>query len=169
MIRHAVSNLFFLFLLTACEGGKEGNSPLFEMIFVRDGRGLFRGTGFGMEKDTVAEMEAGNIIFSDALGIRIGLDAGPGRAASLDYFFAGKPEVLAGIALNLSMRDEFETVALYREIESHLMEKYGVPDGGFGELRWRSQEVDAEVILKLDEAKTAILLNFVQREDRKIM
>lgn len=153
-----------IILLASCGDEAESNSELFNSIFIKNDEGIFRGLTFGMSAKRIRKVETGLQFKEDELGLRTELDLGKGRKVDMDYFLEGESSTLSGIVVNMKLRDEFETVELYREIETEMKTRYGVAEGGFGDYTWKSAEIEAEVILKIDDAKTAILLNFIRPE-----
>lgn len=154
---------FFLLLAcllwVACQPA-ESHSRLFREVFGEDAA-HFRGVTLGESLAQVREKETGRPYRDDAFGLEYRLNVGTERPATVEYMSrTGEERLVESIVLNLRLEDEGETSRLYSEIESHLRNRHGVPQGNLGNLLWEDEDQGVQAILRLLDDKKGISLNF---------
>ena len=166
--------------LAACEPEEVAHSEYFKKIF-KEERGLFRGLALGVGMVEVREAEGGKPLYDDAFGLAYKVNLGEGEECLVEYMgvggeeeavgldrqeesngVEGKERELVSILVNVMLGNEAETTALYNETEAFLRGRHGVPDGSFGGYRWRDEELNLAISLRLLADKKSFSLNFAR-------
>ena len=149
-------------LLTACQSDEVAHSEYFKKIF-KEEQGLFRGIALGDALEAVRQAEGGKPVNDDAFGLAYKVNLGEGEECLVEYMsLAGEKRMVQSILVNVMLGVEAETTALYNEIEAFLRGRHGVPDGSFGGYRWRDEEFNLAISLRLLADKKSFSLNFAR-------
>ncbi len=178
MEKHPLLPLVLAFFLLACNTRSNQHSPLFRQIFFPDSAQAnhrmdstnFRGLVLGQPIPVVKAVEkAARPMHEDELGLSYEIQLSETATLLLDYYSdrtnSRQPrDRLTSIVADVLMKEEVETAHLYEDIEAYFNERYGISDGGYGQLVWTSYTPytnNMEVRLILNENKTQITINFI--------
>ncbi|RMG75870.1 MAG: hypothetical protein D6722_00285 [Bacteroidetes bacterium] len=159
----------------ACTTNQPSHSPLFQEIFVDDSS-TFRGCFLGADMTRIPRQEQGQSPeHQDLLGITYHIALSPGYLMIVDYYSdhlkaEQDSQRLASIVANILVNDEVETAKLYEEIRAYFQARYGISSGLYGNYQWQSSNAfthSMEVILRLNEDKKGITLNYVDTQPRQ--
>lgn len=171
----SISIVLAALALHGCPQATPSRSTLFYEIFLDD-TSTFRGSllGGGITQ-VLAHEDTASPVQQDPLGITYHLQLSPGYLMITDYFSdhlktEQRTQRLASIVANILINDEVETAKLYDEILAYFNERYGVSTGLYGRYQWQSSNRfthSIEIILRLDEDKKGLTLNFIDTQPRQ--
>ena len=151
-----------LLLLLGCQGPQQAHSAEFTALFRSEEAPGFRGYRPGDPLAKVLEQEEGAARTADAYGLVYEIILGEEKTARIDYMSreGGTPRRLSAIVVQVKTPEEAAASELYTEIEAFLRGRHGVPNGSFGQYRWRDEESELEVELRMLSDKKSFSLNF---------
>lgn len=160
-----------LWVLAACETNELEHSKIFKQIFLSKGA-TFRGTNLGDSFSVPLESEAPHEPkYKDNLGVTYEIDLDHKRRMFIEYYrddidSPSSDNRVAAIVANVLLEDELVTAQLYNELHDYFntIDVYGFSRGTYGNYIWESQTKYSsrmEVILKLNDNKKGITLNFI--------
>ena len=157
----------------ACQTEEPLHSPMFEQIFI-EGEGTFRGIFLQDDISVVKRKESGlPPLYEDPLGISYKIRGQNGDDVYIEYYTPlGRSDQpltqISSIVVNVVMREELRAANLYDETFAHLSQLYGVPQGTYEHYTWdgilqAKTGTGMEIILKLDDSKNKITLNYISK------
>lgn len=161
------------FLGWACQAENTLHSPIFQDIFAQ-GEGTFRGI-FLQDDISVVKLKEADLppLYEDPLGISYKVQTSEGDEIYIEYYTPlGRSDQpltqISSIVVNVVMREEGRAASLYEEILGYLNQLHGVPQGSFEHHIWdgilqAKTGTGMEVILKLDDSKNKITLNYISK------
>jgi hypothetical protein len=156
--------LFLLCLLVLASVGckkQAAHSEMFVQIFKQDAIGTFRGIGIGTELAVVKQKEITAPKHDDQWGYVYEYSLGGKNRYVIEYLCRDpQKRSVNAIVLNVLLEDKAATTDLFAEMESDLRSKYGVADGNLGNLKWRQEETNLMVSLRMLDDKKSISLNY---------
>lgn len=165
--------LAFGLFLSACTPQHFSHSELFQKIMKDVETSTFRGTTLGEHIDLVKEHESPlEPTHEDIMGLRYQIDLDADKYMIVVYYKDNvKTETesnrVTSIVANIYLTGELETAQLYGEIQDYFIQdnSYGLASGTYGNYIWESRiKSGMEVLLKLDENKNLITLNFIDTQ-----
>ncbi len=156
-------SLILCTLLYACTGASETESRLYKQIFAEE-KAMFRGINLGDKLDNIHEnMQAK---YTDILGVVYEIPLSANEKMSVHYYIDNlqtnkETNRIATIQANITVNDEVETTQLYHQIQQHLTQKYGLPTGNYGTLKWESAAYGMEVSLNIASNRKEIDIAFI--------
>lgn len=165
--------LYLIFSLSACQPKGDERSIVYQHLFGIE-EGTFRGI-FLQDDISVVKRKEENLspLYEDPLGISYKITTEMGEELYIEYYtpLNGGDQPLtqiSSIVVNVFMKDEAKAANLYTEILSHLNQTYGVSKGTFEDHVWEDivqskTGTGMEVILKLDESKNKLTLNYISK------
>ena len=162
-----------IFIWVACRPEGNTHSPLFMHLFGSQ-EGTFRGIYLQDDISLVKRKEEKlSPLYEDPLGISYKISTEEREDLYIEYYtpLNGANQSLteiSSIVVNVVLRDEAKAANLYTEILNHLNQTYGVPRGTFENHTWEDivqskTGTGMEVILKLDESKNKLTLNYISK------
>ena len=162
-----------LLLIPACQPEEPQHSPLFDLMFASQ-EGTFRGLYLQDDISLVKRKESTlDPLYEDPLGLAYKLTSKEGDKIYIEYYtpIDGGDQPLtqiSSIVVNAILTDEAKASQFYAEILSHLTQKYRQATGAYDFYLWEGAlqpeiGTQMEVILKLDESKNKITLNYVSK------
>jgi hypothetical protein len=162
MRRHLLLVLGLLLLVSACQQ-REPHSAHFKAIFRPELGKTFRGVDMLMSLDEVRKIEQpGTPQHDDKYGFIYRYNIDDVRKYYIEYLCKNPQQrTVNSIVANIFLQDEGETTELYQEIEADLRERFGAPEGKYGDLRWRDDASDLLALLRILDDRKSLSVNFV--------
>lgn len=154
--------LSLLFVLS-CATVSDSESRLYSQVF-GSSKGMFRGNSLG-DKLTDIEEET-EPIYTDILGEVYDISLSEKEKMRVHYYIDNlqtnkETNRIANIQATIDIEDEIETTRLYNQIQQTLTQKYGLPTGNYGALKWDNAAYSMEISLHISNNRKQISLTFV--------
>ena len=156
--------LWILFtFLYACAGTSESESRLYKQVFPEE-KAMFRGMNLGDKLDNIHEKMQAK--YADILGVVYEIPLSATEKMNVHYYIDNlqtnkETNRIAAIQATIRVNDEVETTQLYHQIQQHLTQKYGLPTGNYGTLKWENAAYSMEVSLNIANNRKGIDLAFI--------
>jgi hypothetical protein len=136
-------------------------SELFSQIFKLEAGGTLRGVDIGMKLSQAKEKEGVASKHDDQWGYVYEYGLGGKDRYFLEYISKDTAAlVVNAIVLNVFLEEKAKASDLFSEIEEHLRTQYGVADGSLGNFKWRHEESNLMVALRMLDDKKSISLSY---------
>ncbi len=157
------SFLIFYFSFLSCASVSESESRLYGQVF-KEEKGMFRGISLGDKLAKVQEKLPP--LYTDILGAVYEIPLSNTEKMQVRYYIDNlqtnrETNRIATIQASIRVEDEIETTRLYTEIQQTLTQKYGLPTGNYGALKWENTAYGMEVSLQISPNRKQIELAFV--------
>lgn len=149
-------------VLSGCQTDSSAHSDLFSRIVQPEKGGLLRGVELGMDLLDAKQLEGKEARHDDKWGYVYKLDLGKKRHTYVEYICKNPDQrIVSSIVLNIMLTEEEEASNLYNELEVWLRGRYGVGDGNLGRLKWKHEESNLYVTLRILDDKKSISMAMV--------
>lgn len=150
-------------LIAACSTTFESESRLYKQVF-QDEKGMFRGISLGDKLKNIQEQK--KPLYEDILGAVYDIPLSANENMRIHYYIDNlhtnkETNRIATIQADIAIADEIETTRLYNEIQQRLTQKYGLPMGNYGALKWENMAYSMEISLQIANNRKQLFLAFV--------
>jgi phenylpyruvate tautomerase PptA (4-oxalocrotonate tautomerase family) len=155
-----LSLMTMLFVMAGCKK-QAAHSEAFTQIFKDETAGTLRGVDLGNALEEAKEKEGSAPKHDDQWGYVYEYSLGEKNRYFVEYICRDpQARKVNAMVVNVLLDDKATVTVLFSEIEDHLRNRYGVADGSVSNLKWRHEESNLIVSLRMLDDKKSISLSY---------